>query len=87
MAIGTFETTELCFRVDVLKEVLESVRIDHYRDIVPLCFSVEMIEIKGAEGLRRHLPLACLAAPDSHLNSLHMATLLRNRWVFRDAPL
>ena len=46
-----------------------------------------MIEIKGTEGLRCHLPLAYLTAPDSHLNGLHMAPLLCPPWVLRYAPL
>ena len=65
----------LCF-ANVLEELLEFVPVDHCRDIIPLCFSIEMIEIEGTEGLRCHLPLAYLTAPDSHLNGLHMAPLL-----------
>jgi hypothetical protein len=46
-----------------------------------------MIEIEATENLRRHLSLASLAAPDSHLYGLHMAPLLCLCCFFRYAVL
>lgn len=87
MAIGTFETAKLYFRINVLKEIFEFVLIHHFRDIISFFFCVNMIEIEGTEGFRRHLSLAYLTAPDSHLNGLHMAPLLCLRYFFRHAAL